>query len=64
MRKNPLLIFVLLTISTDRRRCRTTVADHQGDITRIDHSFAPSTSLLFADGFETADLTGWSNSVP
>ncbi len=39
---------------------RIAVADHQGNISRVDQRFATAEGLVFADGFESADLAAWS----
>jgi len=43
---------------------RVEVADHQGNITRVDRAFATVRWLIFADGFETGSVGEWSNAIP
>jgi hypothetical protein len=40
------------------------VRDLQGNVTRVDRTFATVPEGIFANGFEGGDLGAWSTSVP
>ena len=40
------------------------VKDVQGNVTRVDREFSTVDSLIFADGFESGDVSAWSAAVP
>jgi hypothetical protein len=40
------------------------VKDVQGNVTRVDREFSTVDSLIFADGFESGDVSAWSAAAP
>lgn len=40
------------------------VADHQGNVTRVDRQFATLPATIFTDGFEGGSTGAWSSTVP
>ncbi len=40
------------------------VADHQGNVTRVARRFSTVEALIFADGFESGDVSSWSSTTP
>ncbi len=40
------------------------VADHQGNITRIDQRVSTAEALIFTDGFESGDTSAWASTAP
>ncbi|NJL27129.1 MAG: hypothetical protein HC897_04200 [Thermoanaerobaculia bacterium] len=46
------------------RHVRAQVADMQGNVTRVDRKFSTAALMIFADGFESGNLSAWSGAVP